>query len=67
MFHYKSVSILQENITEEDDPDYGKTWMYFPDGDGQPQVVNLTEAEKNTSQSRSSSTDSEVTFQLYTR
>lgn len=25
----------------EMDPNYGKTWMFFPDGDGNPQIAYL--------------------------
>lgn len=30
------------------DKEYGKTWIYFPDGDGVPQIANITEPEDKT-------------------
>lgn len=26
------------------DPNYGKTWMFFPDGDGNAQIIELNQA-----------------------
>lgn len=33
---------MAHNYTNADD-EYGLTWMYFPDGDNDPQMVYLTE------------------------
>jgi hypothetical protein len=27
------------------DPNYGKTWMFFPDGDGNPQIIDLSQMD----------------------
>lgn len=27
------------------DHNYGVTWMFFPDGDGNPQIIDLTESD----------------------
>lgn len=55
------------NYTNEDE-NYGKTWMYFPDGDGVPQKVYLTEPPENSrARGRSKSVKERVQFELYTR
>lgn len=53
-----------QNYTNYDE-DYGKTWMYFPDGDGVPQVVYLMESPIGLT--RSLSVKSRTNFELYTR
>lgn len=50
------------------DPDYGKTWMYFPDGDGNPQVMYLTEPKPiSRNDERRRPVREQVNFMLYTR
>lgn len=34
---------VDEVIRNMKDPSYGVKWIYFPDGDGVPQVANLTD------------------------
>lgn len=29
------------------DPNYGETWMFFPDDEGNPQIIDLTEPDPN--------------------
>lgn len=53
-----------QNYTNYDE-NYGKTWMYFPDGDGVPQVIYLTDSPMGAS--RSLSVKSRTNFELYTR
>lgn len=52
--------ILYENF-----PGYGKTWMYFPDGNGIPQIayLNLTKLVRNIL----TVNENDITFHLYTR
>lgn len=47
------------------DPDYGETWIYMPDGDGMPRVALLTPPPPS-DQSRIGNSD-KVNFYLYTR
>lgn len=51
------------------DENYGKTWMYFPDGDGNPQKIYLTEPPPDNARARgqSKSVKERVNFELYTR
>lgn len=46
---------------------YGITWMYFPDGDGVPQVANLTEPPNPNGRGRTQPVKEKVRFELYTR
>lgn len=34
---------FDEIVRNMKDPNYGKTWMYFPNGDGVPIIANLTD------------------------
>lgn len=51
------------------DPNYGRTWMFFPDGEGNPQVISL--AEPNDPNVRYSlahdDPDSKITLWLYNK
>ncbi|KAJ6617598.1 hypothetical protein Bhyg_17391, partial [Pseudolycoriella hygida] len=59
-----NVIVQAEDYTNFDE-NYGKTWMYFPDGDGVPQIVNLTESPFGST--RSFSVKNQMNFELYTR
>lgn len=62
-------TIIYSNVDHYSDEDsmYGITWMYFPDGDGVPQVANLTEPPNSNSRGRSQPVKEKVRFELYTR
>lgn len=47
--------------------DYGRTWMYFPDGDGVPRVALLNSDERSTPSVPDEVGPDDVTFYLYTR
>lgn len=32
---------------KKNDQNYGVTWMFFPDADGNPQIIDLTEPDPN--------------------
>lgn len=51
------------------DSNYGKTWMYFPDGDGVPHVIGLNEQNRFRGGpfDNSYSVSDQVNFELYTR
>lgn len=67
----KDCAVAQSNYTNMDD-EYGVTWMYFPDGDGNPQIMYLTEPKPlsrndiNEERRRQPVRD-QVHFELYTR
>lgn len=54
---------------QEIDPNYGKTWMFFPDDYGNPYIINLsTPSETNVKfQMVHDDPDSKVTFWLYNK
>lgn len=50
------------------DPTYGKTWMFFPDGDGNPQIISLKENDKNVRFNMAhENPDSKITMWLYNK
>ncbi|KAJ0175583.1 hypothetical protein K1T71_008742 [Dendrolimus kikuchii] len=56
------------NYKNQYGPDYGKSWIYFPDGDGVPHIVNLTtpiEQQDNRSYLRNDFNDDDVEFRFY--
>lgn len=57
--------VFGENYTDEDEM-FGKTWMYFPDGDGVPQIAYLTEPDPRGRGRSQQSVRSMVRFELYT-
>lgn len=59
-------SITCSDYSNEDD-DYGKTWMYIPDGDGVPQVAYLTEEEAKKRTNGRKDVKDMVRFELYRR
>lgn len=58
-------SYKQANYSNQDDG-YGKTWMYIPDGNGDPQVAYLKE-ESSPSRGRNKNIKEHVRFELYTK
>lgn len=46
---------------------YGVTWMYFPDGNGEPQIAYLTEESGRSRGNRNKDVKDCVRFELYTR
>lgn len=54
------------NYTNEDEM-YGITWMYFPDGNGEPQIAYLTEESGRSRGNRNKDVKDCVRFELYTR
>lgn len=67
ILRFFDLALLAADHYSEEDPDYGKTWMYFPDGDGVPQVANLTEPPNASARGRSQPVKDKVRFELYTR
>lgn len=63
---HRIFPIPAERYSDEDS-NYGKTWMYFPDGDGNPQVANLTEPPNSNGRARTGEPRDKVRFELYTR
>lgn len=55
-----------KNYTNEDDM-YGVTWMYFPDGNGTPQIAYLTEESSRSHGGRGKDVKEHVRFELYTK
>lgn len=56
-----------KNYTREDEM-YGITWMYFPDGDGVPQIAYLTEEDgRSRGGGRARDVKDHVHFELYTK
>lgn len=50
------------------DPSYGTSWMFFPDGDDNPQIIELTENETNVRYSLAhEEPDTKVTMWLYNK
>lgn len=49
------------------DGNYGKTWMWFPDGNGIPQIMNLMPFMPNARANEKMSTKKQINFELYTR
>ena len=49
------------------DSSYGKTWMFFPDGNGVPQVAYLTEPPSRKADPKAGNIIDKVRFDLYTR
>ncbi|CRK97955.1 CLUMA_CG011327, isoform A, partial [Clunio marinus] len=50
------------------DPEYGKTWMFFPNGEGKPQVIELIETNPNAKFSLAhENPDSKITLWLYNK
>lgn len=67
-FHFPNSAILAAaDHYSEEDSNYGVTWMYFPDGNGLPQVANLTEPPNSNGRGRSQPVKEKVRFELYTR
>lgn len=60
------IVVTCKNYTDEDDM-YGVTWMYFPDGNGTPQIAYLTEEAGRARGGRSKSVKEHVRFELYTK
>lgn len=62
------VSVVTcSNYTNQDEL-YGLTWMYFPDGDGVPQVAYLTEESgRRRGGGGQRNVREHVFFELYTR
>lgn len=58
--------ITCSDYSNEDD-DYGKTWMYIPDGDGVPQVAYLTEEDAKSRTTGRKDVKDMVRFELYRR
>ncbi len=56
----------QDNYTNYDE-NYGKTWMYFPDGNGVPQVIYLGEPPFGTPRLVEITVKNRIRFELYTR
>lgn len=46
---------------------YGRTWMYIPDGQGVPQVAQLSAGERSTPSIPDEVGPDDVIFYLYTR
>lgn len=53
------------------DPNYGVTWMYFPDGDDNPQVIDLTQESQMKQDPKflffDPDRDSKVTMYIYNK
>ena len=50
------------------DPNYGTTWMFFPDGEGNPQIIDLNDNEANVRLSLAhEEPDSKVIMWLYNK
>jgi hypothetical protein len=50
------------------DPSYGKTWMFFPDGEGNPQIIDLKENDQNVRFSFAhDDPDSKISMWLYNK
>jgi hypothetical protein len=53
------------------DQNYGKTWMFFPDEQGNPQIIELTQSNPNDARSpfamNHDNPDSKVSFWLYNK
>lgn len=50
------------------DPNYGVTWMFFPDGNGTPQIIDLTESDPKVRFSLAhDNPDSKITMWLYNK
>lgn len=63
------LNIIYENynpkILYESFPGYGKTWMFFPDGNGIPQIayLNITDLLRSVL----TFNENDIKFHLYTR
>lgn len=59
---------LCNNVTDmqEIDSSYGKTWMFFPDGEGFPQIISLT-IDEQTKLIAHESPDSKIKMWLYNK
>lgn len=57
------------NVTEvqEIDPGYGKTWMFFPDAEGFPQVIKLMNDDMTKMSSAHETPDSKIKMWLYNK
>lgn len=53
------------NYSNEDDG-YGVTWMYIPDGNGVPQIANLS-GDPSSARGRDKNVKEHVYFELYMR
>ena len=49
------------------DENYGKTWMYIPDGNGVPQVAYLTPPPLGRADAKGNEVKDHIRFELYTR
>jgi hypothetical protein len=50
------------------DPNYGRTWMFFPDDTGTPHIIELTSPESNVKFTMvHDDPDSKVSFWLYNK
>lgn len=56
---------FDEIVRNMKDPYYGVTWMYFPDGNGVPQIANLTDPGSVRQLDPFSDEQSDVTYFLY--
>lgn len=65
------VKLLHNVVCELDytlEKDYGVTWMYFPDGDGNIQIASLkNDTIEGRSESQFADMKSDIHFELYTR
>lgn len=61
-----SFEVASKNYSREDE-NYGKTWMYIPDGEGKPQIAYLTEEAGGRGRTRDSDVRDHVRFELYTK
>lgn len=63
----KKKKVLGTTTNLTTDSDYGKTWIYFPDGNSKPQIAYLTKEPNQNSNLRASMQEimSKVKFQLY--
>lgn len=67
---YQSISAYCLNVTEIEqyDPSYGKTWMFFPDDKGYPQVIYLNDNDISQKFSLAhDNPDNKITMWLYNK
>lgn len=65
LFSFRFSAASAEEYSEHD-ANYGKTWMYFADGDNKPQIANLTEPPPDgNSRGRTKSVRERTRFELY--
>lgn len=54
-------------VASTDDPNYGITWMYFPDGNNKPQIMYLDQHENAQIRALRDDVKENVNFIIYTR